>query len=73
MFLENNCDTNILFIQEPFKGYIKIIASSDNSEGKSYYYTVTHQNFLYLEYSINTRELIYIHKSCNRLAPHAHR
>lgn len=69
LFLESNRDADILFVQEPFWGYVKMVASTTHKEGEEYIHTVAHRNFICLGYTDKTRVLTYIHKRWQGASP----
>lgn len=67
--LEKNPDADVIFVQEPFKGMIKIVSSTKNPEGDQYHHTSAHRNFLCLGYSEDTRVLMYINRRWQKASP----
>lgn len=69
LLLERHCDADIIFVQEPFKGFIKVVASTTLPDGEKYYHTSAHRNFLCLGYTENTRVLTYVNTLWRSASP----
>lgn len=69
VLLENNRDADIVFVQEPYKGFIKKIVSTEKPDGEEYCHTTAHRNFLCLGYSRKTRVLVYVNKRWREASP----
>lgn len=69
LLLERNRDKDVIFVQEPYRGFIKVVASTTNPEGDQYFHTSAHRNFICLGYSDHTRVLTYVNKKWSHASP----
>ena len=69
LLLEQNRDADIIFVQEPFKGLIKIVASTTLPDGERYYHISAHRNFMCLGYTKDTRVLFYVNNRWRSASP----
>jgi ribonuclease HI len=69
LLLENNRDSDIIFVQEPYRGFIKIVSSTSSPDGEDYCHTTAHRSFICLGYSEKTRVLIYVNVRWRSASP----